>query len=205
MTGKVILFFQVRPDGLLSRSDSIGKVLLRNEELAHFVSEYRGNRLTVNGISMSMSKLARVLGAGKERFAIAIDVEVPGEEDIRYDVARNKVVGSGILAVRRELRWAIIKGLRSLNVLDRLDEETRLAIEVPKRPVITSAEHSPSVAPEVLAAVRDLIPSAQWPVGMHQLIANELGIPPSIAYRAISALLASGEIRKSYSTTPGSV
>ena len=206
MTGKVIIFFHIRADGLLSRSDGNTRVLLSNTELPHFLSEYRGNRLPVNGISMAMKKLGRILGTGitgKELFTIAVDVEVPGEEDIRYDVARNRVVGSGVITVRSELRRAIIKGLQALNVMDRLDEETRLTIEVPKRFDHPMPEAPPKVDPEVLSAVRELIPPTRWPIGMHHSIATRLGIAPSLAYRAITALLVSGQVMKSTHPMPG--
>jgi signal transduction histidine kinase/ribosomal protein S25 len=201
MSGTVVLFFHVRSDGLLSRSDGSGTVLIRNKEMAAFLSDYVGNRLTVNGISMAMKKLGQILGAGstgKDRFALAVDVEVPGKEDIRYDVARNKVVGSGVLSVRRELRSAIIKGLRGSNVFDRLDQETKSAMESPKWPVISGAGAPLDLPEEVLAAVRELVPKRHWPVGMHRIIADRLGISPSLTHRAISALIAAGLIHKQY-------
>jgi signal transduction histidine kinase len=206
MSGTVVIFFHARPDGSLSRSDGSGKVLIQNKEMAAFLSDYVGNRLTVNGISMAIKKLGHILGAGstgKERFAVAMDVEVPGKEDIHYDVARNKVVGSGVLSVRRELRSAIVRGLRGSNIFDRLDQETKSALTSPKWPVGFGPGASQDLPEEVLAAVRELVPKKHWPVGMHRMIADELGISPSIAHRAISTLIAAGLIHKGYSSSPG--
>lgn len=209
MIGRVILFFHVRPDGLLSRSDGISKRILANQELSQYVSDYQGNRLTVNGVSMALSKLSRVIGTTAEPFVSAIDVEVPGTEDISYDVARNKVVGSGIHVIRRELRSAILKGMKALNITARLDQHTLSAIySSPASGIKNSASTTgpgsmpgaPVVDPEVLAAVREQLPSQPWPVGMHHVIADSLGISPNLVFRAIGALIASGQVTKGYSS-----
>jgi molecular chaperone HtpG len=194
MTGKVILFFHMRDDGLLSRSDGTRKVLLYNEELKHFLSDYHGNRLTVNGISMTMGKLGKLLGPKDEKVTMAVDVDVPGEEDIRYDVARNKVIGSAVPIIRTSLRRAIIEGLRGLQILDRLDADSRLLIEDPS--AFESTNPISEVPPEVLAAVRPELPSSPWPVGLHRTIADRLQIPPWLVFRAISLLLSTGQVQK---------
>jgi hypothetical protein len=134
-----------------------------------------------------------------------MDVEVPGHDDISYDVARNKVVGSGIHIVRRELRSAILKGLKALNITGRFDHHTLMAINNSPRSAITTVPRSmpglPVVAPEVLAAVREQLPSPPWPVGMHHVIADSLGISPNLVFRAIGALIASGQVTKGYSSS----
>jgi len=210
----VILFFYVRPDGLLSRTDGIGKRLLANQEIARYVTDYRGNRITVNGIAMTVKKLGKVLGTLDEPFVSAIDVEVPGDVDISYDVARNKVVGAGINIVKRELRSAVLKGLRSQGITERCDQHTLLvlcksphsirmdtSLKVPGLPAgDRPVPGIPIVAPEVLAAVREQLPSPPWPVGMHHMIADTLGITPNLVFRAIGALIASGQVSKGYSS-----
>jgi hypothetical protein len=195
MSGRVILFFFRTADGKLTRRD--GRTALKPEEFHQYLKNYRGNKITVNGISMTLNKVGRVLGARDRRLAGAIDVELRGDTDVKYDVARDRLVKAGASIARRELRQAIVRGLRDLGVADRFDDAARIALESPSE---YSADKTKAFKPveneEVLKAVLREIPRGKWPFGLHRLIAERLDISPTLAYRVISTLLESGRISK---------
>ncbi len=201
MSGRVILFFFRTGDGKLTHRK--GPEALKSEALRHYLSEYRGNTITVNGISMALRKVGRVLGQRERRLSGVIDVELRADPDVKYDVARDRLVEVGATLARQELRQAIVLGLRDLGIANRLDEEAQKALESPREyyryPI---RDFRPFENEEVLLkAVMGEIPPGKWPVGLHRIIAERLSISPSLVYRAMSALLESGRIIKDKSGT----
>jgi molecular chaperone HtpG len=194
ISGRAILFFFNNGDGTLShRRDG---TILNSETLHLYLSNFHGNRITVNGISMNLKKIGRVLGYREQRLAGAIDVEIRGERDVQYDVARHRLVGGGAAIARSELRQTIVKGLHELGVAERLDETASQALDA--RAVVLTDGKARTVRTitdqALLDAVRAEIPKGRWPLGLHDIIAERLGITRTIAFRAISTLISSGRV-----------
>jgi hypothetical protein len=49
---------------------------------------------------------------------------------------------------------------------------------------------------ETLKAVASKLPNTTWPLGLHRIVAEQLGIPSSLSYRAISTLIDTGQVVK---------
>jgi hypothetical protein len=135
---------------------------------------------------MRANRLSRVLGEKEYRLPGIFDVEIRGDDDIEYDVARDKLVGIGLALVRAELRYAIVRGIRESGVLSRFSDSTKVAFN--KR---TPKWYEPPVVedPDVLEAVREALPRRPWPPGLHILMSRELSLPSHIVHSAISTLL----------------
>jgi hypothetical protein len=148
---------------------------------------------------MVLKKIGHVLGTRDKRLAGAIDVELRGDVDVKYDVARRRLVSAGASIARGELRQAIVRGLSDLGIADRLDAAAKIALEalsVSERDPRVPKPVKPLENEEILQAVLGELPSGEWPPGLHHLIAERLNIRPSLCYRAISTLLESGRITK---------
>ena len=78
---------------------------------------------------MTMKGASKVLGKGKNRLAVLLDLEVKGEKDVEYDISRQRLVGSGRQSVLGALERAIRDGLRDTGVMERLAPDTRRLID----------------------------------------------------------------------------
>lgn len=201
LSGRIILLFFRTDEGKLWHRKQINlttEIRIKVEDHRMLLKNYTGNRITVNGISMSLKRLGRVLGRN-QRIAAAIDVELRGDEDILYDVARNKLVGSGGLIARNELRKVIIEGIKGLWVYEQLHEQTKAIIDQwfteDGRP-IKGIVFKPVKDDMVLSAIIDVMPREKWPIGIHRIVAEKLNIPAGLAHRAISTLLEDGRLKK---------
>jgi hypothetical protein len=191
-SGHVILFFRRAADGRLNH---LG---WKADTLQQYLKGFRGNRLTVNGISMGLPNIGRILGRKGARISGVIDVELRGESEIKYDAARNRLIGDGLAIARADLREAILSGLRELGFVDRLDSDTREMLEAAAAIGLNGQPLKVRLLddPEILAAVLAAIPAPPWPLGLHHIVGTQLGLRPSIVYRAISALIATGRLAK---------
>ena len=186
ISGRVVLFFFEDLEGQLHHQPPAPMVPLTHKDYTRFLSRFAGNRVTVNGMQMRANRLSRVLGEKEYRLPGIFDVEIRGDDDIEYDVARDKLVGIGLALVRAELRYAIVRGIRESGVLSRFSDSTKVAFN--KR---TPKWYEPPVVedPDVLEAVREALPRRPWPPGLHILMSRELSLPSHIVHSAISTLL----------------
>jgi molecular chaperone HtpG len=194
ITGRVILFFHRRPDNRLVHR--LERFAMKDEAIKGYLKNYGGNRITVNGISMILNKTGRVLGSKERRLAGAIDVEIRGDMDVKYDVARNRLVEEGSSVARREIRSAVVSGLKEMGIADRLDDAGREALD-PVVPTIgaNTWKVKPVTNEAVLDAVQGELPVGKWPFGLHRIIAARLDISASLAHRAISTLIELGRVQ----------
>jgi hypothetical protein len=169
-----------------------------------FLSSFSGNRITVNGFAMSLKKASRILGAGKNRIAMILDIDIKGDKDVQYDISRERIIGAGRNVVVDALEQAILSGLRDTGVLDRLAPETRRVIDnvrlirEQEAKVVGFLGQGETLRPtdpeQVLDEVERLIPNDQWPLGLHKIIAQKLSITNGLAHRAITTLMRRGRI-----------
>lgn len=185
LSGWVVLFL-----GVGSPTDGgqpgLVNVRISEEQKSRLLIGYGGNRITVNGVAMSLKRLGRVVAKGFSRTSAVLDVELRGDARYQYDVARQRIVGTTAILIRDELRGAIKRGLRDTGIAARL------------RPGMLDLDegHRAPTAPDpaFLVAVRNLLPKTAWPTGVHRLIADELGVSASKVWLAIGYLLESGEV-----------
>ena len=193
LSGRVILFFAREKDGSLALRYRGKKAPIRSEDYKRYIEDFSGNRITVNGITMSLKKIGRVIGrkgSGSLRAAGALDIEVRGSKEVEYNVTRDRLVVSSGLNVRQELRRAIYRCLVETGLASRLDGESLSLWHPAAESGQPSSRRTFLVRDEgLLKAVQKLLPSEPWPIGLHQTIADTLGIKPALSYAAIDTLL----------------
>jgi molecular chaperone HtpG len=199
VTGTVAILFAKTPTGLLSHLKD-GKYLRLGHTLdpSDFPPGYSGNRISVNGFRMSQKKASRLLGKGKSRLALLLDVDFQGDDAIEYDISRDRVVRDGASRARLLLGHAIYAGLRDTGILDRLEPLTRGVLESPFDETSTGFVLQPGSTADIalLEKVEALVPNGPWPTGLHKKIATELSISNGQANRALSHLIATGRLHK---------
>lgn len=92
MSGQVLVLFKKEPDGKLShlRDRQFLRFGTTGIDPSSFLLDFTGNRVTVNGFTMNLKKMNRALGSGKNRLAILLDVDVRGDDDVEYDISRDR-------------------------------------------------------------------------------------------------------------------
>jgi len=207
--GRVFLFFardaesgslDVRyGDRLLEFGVSASKNRIHIDPL-HVFKDFRGNRVTVGGFRMNFTKLGRLLRYGDTILPSVYDLDLVPTSNVNFDVARRRILDENV-ALRLELRRAIKTALMDNGTWDRLVPGVRRLVEVRSSadPFALHAEHLRQRArlitdDELLEQVRLLIPNSRWPSGLHRAIADQLGITPQLASRAITTLIVEGRV-----------
>jgi len=197
--GRVILFLHRLDDGSLSPyadapfhySNVYGAEYFRG-----YLSDFQGNRLTVNGIRMSVKQLARALDwDGWHRLSGVIDVDVVAGDDVHYDVARQRVTGATAPLLRTQLAEAIRAGMRELGLVERLNFERRGRLSVSGHPYRRFPKYFNRVGNEDVstAALRE-IPDRVWTPGLHRELGEKLGLSGNDAFALLSLLRAEGKV-----------
>jgi len=202
--GAVGIFFHVLQDGRLSHLTNGEFVRTsRTFKAEDYLIGFPGNKLSVNGFTMSVKGLSKIFGRGRERLAVIYHLDLIGDEEIVFDISRQKVVGAGRLAVLNALEAAVYSGLEGLGILNRLEADTRRIFTAPTQdrhhPVGGDGFGLPFAGVDnesVLESVLALMPAGPWPIGLHKEIAKRLAISNGLASRAISTLIATGRLRK---------
>jgi molecular chaperone HtpG len=198
MSGQALIFLNREPDGKLSHLKD-GKFLRFGTTTGidpnDFLLDFTGNRATINGFTMNLKKMSRALGNGKKRLPVLLDVDIRGDDDVEYDISRDRIVGVAGLVVRRGLQLAIYDGLRDTGVLERLSPETRKIVE-------NSVHGSDSVFSGVdkealLERALELIPEGKRPPQFQRVLAMKMSISHSEAWELLKYLEASGRIARS--------
>jgi len=209
LSGVVVLLFAIDSNGLLSLVKENRRIAFLNGEPrlidpAILVQDYKGNRLTINGFHVRTFRTKNLLRfRGGTRFAFLSDVDASGGDEIEFDVSRERLTKKGQQSIRREITSAVLNALSETNVLARMAPEVRLSIpsisldvaELQRR--LMNREHRPDALGELFDAVTRQIPDGKWPHGLHQQIAEKLGISSKLVSNVIGRLLASGIISKS--------
>ncbi|HEV2488594.1 MAG TPA: ATP-binding protein [Candidatus Acidoferrales bacterium] len=195
-TGAVYILFEKRPDGKLSHLSKGQYLRIGSHGISpsDILADFTGNRITVNGFAMNLKKLSRILGNGKNRLAMLLDFDIRGDDEIQYDISRDRIVGSGAPFVRTSLQMAIYEGLRDTGILDRLAPETLHVVDTAVHPKIYEADEP--LNPELLESVLKLVPEGHWPKRIDRLIASELQTSRALVRAAIRQLVNSGRLKK---------
>lgn len=132
---------------------------------------------------MGLKRTNRIFG---KSLKFAYDINIVGDDDVRFDVARDRIIGKGTTVVKSRIKFAIVAGLKESGIFNLLTDETQK--------YITSSEmfHEYDMKlPEQdkILEVKNLIPSGQWPIGLHHIIAAKVNITPSMTYNVMSYLL----------------
>src|SRR5207244_1375980 len=95
----------------------------------------------VNGLRMAISRPSKLFGTGKNRLAIAYELEIRGDGDVGYDISRAKLTGRGRGVLVQELHSAVKKGLEELGYYGQLAAETRVLLDLSRPgPVVSPGE-----------------------------------------------------------------
>jgi len=151
---------------------------------------------------MTMGGLNKLLRRGDDAVLAVYDLELTPGPLVDFDVARTTVLDLR-MELRKELRRVIVEGLKAHDIYDQLTSRVRAILE-PKSGsafwnlgVSLLRQNVTLVSDELLLNdVQRLLPNNPWPIGIHRMIASELGISNKLAFNAISTLLIDGRISK---------
>ena len=203
-TGKLGLFFGVDPNGLLSEQHRGGRLKfgIGGIDPRDFLEDYPGNRASVNGFAMSIRGINKAFFGTKAKAVMVYDIEIRGDDDVEYDISRQRVMGKGRMSVIDELKSVVAKALSDTGLVDRLNSNLKdlyLSYTVAKHwvndgwyvggKVVNDAELLDKVEAELKKA-------EHWNTGMHKKIATTLEISNGLASRCITTLLAAGRVAK---------
>ena len=200
ISGDVVLFFYRHQDGTLSHrweepslQIQIGQ---RGLEPWKFYENYHGNLVAVNGFRMSLRKMAKLLGLGKERIPLIFEININAEHDIAYDVAPDQVIGEGRFKVAVEFREALLRAVAELKLSDRLQPATKTLLDkittikaadfVRARGYLDVDEH------QLAEAIQQLVSSKGWRKGMEKGIADRLNLPVQVVVTVVNRLIDEG-------------
>lgn len=199
LSGNVVLLFGYDSNSNMVLHNKGRKLVFGNKgvEPNLLVENYVGNVISVNGFRMTVKK-GKILGGGVAKLAMLFDIDVTGDKRIVYDVSRDRIIGDGKTTLLRIFKETILKALEETGVLSRFSPSTHETIQALFHPTTTHVNpySQKRIDKELLAQVKDLIPKDKWPVGVHGIIAEKLGVSRGIAYQAMNQLLKSGEIVK---------
>lgn len=176
IAGKVFIFLFVNEDGTFGFVDPKGKLVwgLYPLKPTFLFNNYSSSSMvTVNGIVMKLKKLGSLLNSKKRIVPFVVDINVSGESRIEYDVSRTKVIGKGLVILRRELYNSIIKALKEKGFYKKLDEQT---IKQFDRAALKNLPSAP-LDKSILANVESLLPKKSFTVnyGLINEIARNIG------------------------------
>jgi len=151
-----------------------------------FLEDFPGNRITVNGFAMTLKKVGKILGRGKNRIALVLDIEIRGDEQVEYDISRDRIVGAHAVFIRSGLDEAICKGLVDTSVMERLAPETRKVVDPSLRTAELGLEEFEDQGQrEILEYMSKYLSKDRRPTKPLSRIASELGITREQASRAL--------------------
>lgn len=158
--GCATLFLFKNEDGSLSSYDKNAKLewgqgILKANGLT--TSNFVGSRITVDGVLMRMKKLSTMLRGNRKRFRAVIDVEVTGNEHVKYNVSRTRIVGASHPYIRSAIKEAIALGLQDCGAYEQFDDEAKKLFNI----VFKKRETSAPMTPEMFAKIEPLVPEGE--------------------------------------------
>lgn len=192
LEGRCILFFKKQNDNymLLNKSEfEWGKEPFKQALL--FINFKGGNRVTVNGFNMKVKKIGDLLSSNICFIPSIIDLDIVNTKNITYDVSRDRIIGKGLITVRKEILNVISKGLKEKGLYNCLTEDTKIFLDSREKNFVSPT----ALDPELSKRIIELLPKDLWPIGIHRDIAEQLNVSNAIVTRHMKALIFMKKIR----------
>jgi len=202
LLGTVVMIFAIDKDGQLTHLWKGAPVRIgpMGVNPGDFFTGYTGNRVTVNGFRMGLKKMAKLMSLGNQKIALLLDVDIPGEEDITYDISRDKVLGEGKFKIATEFRDSLLKFLTQSHIIERLSDETRSLItaakEIPSEQLARQRGYLPVDSHRLEITIFDVIPDGIWRRGTAHAIAKRLQLPLDVVVQHMRLLLGEGLLHR---------
>lgn len=185
LEGRCILFFKKVNDNftLLNKSEfEWGKEPFKQPLL--LIRFKGGNRVTVNGFMMRIKNIGSFLSSGMLIIPCIIDVDITNTHGITYDISRDRIIGKGLVNVRKEIIKSIIKGLKSKGLYENLTEKAKDFLDEREMGLVAPSPISLELSEKIMI----LLPEDNWPKGIHRDIAKELNVSNAEVTRHMRAL-----------------
>ena len=134
---------------------------------------------------MSLKRVGSLLSLGGENTFGFADIDVAANDEIEYDVSRDRLIGRGLSTVRNEIYRSLIRGLQKQGLFELLDENFVASIELNRK----NFTNSPPLDKDLLEKVRKLLPGDNWHVKYAEEIAEKLHQDTAIIYKYIIAAI----------------
>lgn len=187
--GKAFVFLFEKEDGKLSYRDPLNKVnwgIYPLKPSVLFDDNISKGRVTVNGITMTVKKLAGLFNTKKREVPFIVDMDVVSANEIDYDVSRTRVRSNGINTLRKELYQSVLTGMNEQGFTQLLDEET---ITQFKRAETRNLPSAP-LDKVLLSKVEPLVPDVKFKVTkvLASEIANKMDEDPAVIIKYLYAI-----------------
>ena len=187
--GKAFVFLFEKEDGKLSYKDPLEKVnwgIYPLKPSVLFDDNISKGRVTVNGISMTVKKLAGLFNTKKREVPFIVDMDVVRADEIDYDVSRTRVRSNGIIKLRKELYQCVMTGMKELGISQLFDEET---IKQFKRAETRNLPSAP-LDTALLKMVESLVPSGKFKVSnsLAGEVAKQIDEDPTVIIKYLYAI-----------------
>ena len=146
-------------------------------------------RVTVNGITMTVKKLAGLFNTKKREVPFIVDMDVVRADEIDYDVSRTRVRSNGINILKKELYQCVMKGLEEQGFTQLFDEET---ITQFKRAETRNLPSAP-LDKAFLSKVEPLVPDGKFKVtkALASEVAKGIDEDPAVIIKYLYAISSS--------------
>lgn len=204
--GYIYIIFGIDSNGMLNNKFN-GKVIkiagIKKEDgidPSFIISNYKGNRVSVNGFRLGSFRTKNLITNKKVRLPIIVDIDVKYDDNIEYDVSRERLTKKGEQYLRDELAKSILSYLIQTNIVNNIEPELGINIsssaeKFELRHEIHERENSEGTDFQTIYnAVKLSIPKDKWPKKMHEIIANKLSINPKLVHKVIKQLVKYGDI-----------
>jgi molecular chaperone HtpG len=207
LRGLILLLFEVTPDSRLVPSNVswVNQENVRWSDNRHMLGRdllvgYNGNRVSVNGFRLKSVRLKNIMGLPRNfRPSFLIDIDAVSDENIEFDVSRERLTKRGELALRDEIRSVVLSAMSETGVFVRLTSEPALGLLqlLSNQGGARSSTggftvDAPTGLSTLIESVRRALPVDAWPKGVHHKIAEDLGISSSLASRLVGFLISRG-------------
>ena len=183
------MFLFEKEDGKLSYRDPLNMVnwgIYPLKPSVLFDDNISKGRVTVNGITMTVKKLAGLFNTKKREVPFIVDMDVVRANEIDYDVSRTRVRSNGINMLRKELYQCVLIGMTDQGFTQLLDEETITQFKRAKTRNLPSAP----LDKVLLSKVEPLVPDGKFKVtkGLASEIANKKDEDPAVIIKYLYAI-----------------
>lgn len=189
LKGKAIFFFFKTEENLYSYYDSSEKNIWGNYPLktsALFEGFLGGSRVTINGITMGFKRIGSLYNTKNKIVSNVFDLEVSGINDVKYNVARQRVLNDGLHMIRKEIFKAVEKGFKEIGIWDKFDSET---IDHFER--VYADSFIEKLTPEKISKINNLLPkkvSYPFKDETYQNIGKALEVNKYVAHKFVASM-----------------
>ncbi len=134
ITGKAVLILAQTKHGKCTYLEASKHIRFINLMLEppSILESYKGNTITINGFRIYVKRMTKLLTAqvikNSASLTLYFEIDVNVGAEISYDIARDKIIGSGRIKLAFCFWDALLKGLYETGIWDKIENNTQKII-----------------------------------------------------------------------------